>query len=101
MHSETHPRAGQTVKLNVASSLTAEKLTAELAGQEFVIEDWWDHLTGGSWMDAVGNPAALKYALRSGALFLPLDNEVVYGHVGPFGHLVHASELGEVVPSHA
>lgn len=60
---------------------------------EFVVEDWWDHLTGRSWMDASGNPAAMVYGIRSGFAGLPTDDEVVYGKVGPFGHLVHTSEL--------
>lgn len=79
MHNESHPLAGQTVRLT--------------SGEEYRLEDWWDTLTGGSWMFADGNPAALNYAMRSAAANLPLDNEVVYGKIGAFGHLVHVSEL--------
>jgi hypothetical protein len=64
-----------------------------LPGTEFRIEDYWDTLTGKSWMYSDGNPAALKYAMRSGMSGLPLDNEVVYGKIGAFGHLVHISEI--------
>lgn len=89
MHTESHPRAGQEVVL--------EGVTID--GQEnpeYFIEDWWDKLTGGSWQFAQGNPAALKYAIRS--VFgvdspLPIDDEVVYGKIDGFGHLVHVSEL--------
>jgi hypothetical protein len=91
MHTETHPLAGKTVKLKLASHPTDIQ-----TGDEFRIEDWWDHLAGGSWMFADGNPAALKYAMRS-ATCLPVDDEVVYGKVGAFGHLIHVSELGEEV----
>ena len=82
MHKESHPQAGQTV-------------TVWLNGEqyEYYLEDWWDTLTGGSWMHAKGNPAALNYAVRSAGANLPVDNEVVYGKIGPFSHLVHVSEI--------
>jgi hypothetical protein len=44
-------------------------------------------------MDCDGNPACLIYALRSGLMGLPTDDEVLYGKVGIFGHLVHISEI--------
>jgi hypothetical protein len=76
-----------------------EPLFAQLRDQEFVVEDWWDHLTGGSWGDADGNPACLKYAMRTGfSDGIPaFDNEVVYGHVDGLGHLLHESELGDEI----
>ena len=87
MHKESHPLAGKTVKIK----------TGQLAGAEYRIEDWWDLLTGGSWGDAQGNPAAMKYAFRSAVTDLPMDDEVVYGKIGCLGHLVHVNELGDVV----
>lgn len=81
MHSERHPQAGQTIQVDMGNGPV-----------DYRLEDWWDRLTGGSWMDAVGNPAALNYAMRS-ALTLPLDNEVVYGKIGGLGYLVHVSEF--------
>lgn len=91
-HDTPHEKAGQTVTLKPDFKGTDAD---PLPGSEFEIEDWWDRLTGGSWMDAAGNPAALKYAMRSGLLAnLPTDDEVVYGHdKSGFGHLVHASEI--------
>jgi hypothetical protein len=88
MHDGIHPLAGQTVKVK-----TNYHPQIGDGPHEFVIEDWWDHLTGGSWMDAVGNPAAMVYAVRAGFAALPADNDVVYGKIGPYGHLVHVSEL--------
>lgn len=89
-HDEKHPLAGTVVTLSNAIDPNGEVVT----GAEFRVEDWWDKLTGGSWMFAEGNPAALKYAMRAGmGGQLPLDDEVVYGHIGPLGHLVHVSEL--------
>jgi len=87
LHQEPSKLAGKTVKLK-------EGIGEEIENQQYTVEDWWDKVTGGSWKDATGNPAALKYAMRSGlngdANF---DDEVLYGKVGPFGHLVHISEI--------
>lgn len=86
LHTEVHPLAGQTVSVQV---------TGQSGIQEFVIEDWWDHLTGSSWMNARGNFAAMNYAIRTGLASrkIPIDDEVVYGKIGAFGHLVHVSEI--------
>ena len=86
-HEEPHPLAGKTVKI----------IAGEYEGKHYWIEDWWDKITGGSWMFAEGNPACLQYAMRSGLGNLPTDDEVVYGKIGALGHLVHVSELGEEV----
>ena len=84
IHKSPHPRAGQTVHVDLNGG--------ELA--EFQVEDWWDRVSGGSWMTAGGNPAAVNYAFRVRRKGLPFDDEVVYGKIGGFGHLVHVSELG-------
>ena len=86
----THPLAGKTVVLRVA-----QDDPDHLNGQEFRLEDWCENVLGCSWMNATGNPAAMKYGMRSGFANLPTDNEVVYGKAGPYGYLVHVSELGE------
>lgn len=82
MHAESSPLAGQTVKAKLGYTVV-----------EYRVEDWWDKITGGSWMFADGNPAALNYAMRSATNQLPIDDEVLYGKVGAFGHLVHISEI--------
>jgi hypothetical protein len=91
----SHPLAGRTVK--VALKTAPHQLLVD--GCEFVIEDWWENVGGGSWMWAQGNPACLGYAIRAGLGGLPTDDDVVYGKVGPLGYLVHRSELGEEVPA--
>ncbi|QOH59920.1 hypothetical protein [Rhodococcus rhodochrous] len=84
IHADPHPLAGQTIPIAIAGIGTGD----------FVIEDWWDRVSGSSWAAAPGNPAAMKYAARSGpADSIPFDDEVVYGKFGAFGHLVHVSEL--------
>jgi hypothetical protein len=95
-HPDPHPFAGQRVV--IAEGVTDSAQNAVVAGAEYAIEDWWDRIAGQSWMTAVGNPAALHYAMRSAANGLPLDDQVVYGKIGPFGHLVHVSELAETPP---
>lgn len=87
-----HPLAGKTVTLEIAGVDPDQ-----IHGQQYTIEDWVQNVTGQSWMVMQSNPAALKYAIRSGfSGLLPTDNEVVYGKVGGFGHMIHDSELGEV-----
>lgn len=92
---EPHPLAGKKVKIKDGVNDPAQKQV--VGGAEYVIEDWWDRLTGGSWMFADGNPAALHYAMRSAFNQLPINDDVVYGKIGNLGHLVHVSELGEVI----
>lgn len=86
-----HPLAGKKVILN------CKPCPDDLNGKIFDVEDWWHNISGQSWMNCNGNPACLKYAMRSAFAGLPTDNDVVYGKVGLFGHLVHVSEIGEVL----
>lgn len=79
MHSDPHPQAGQYVIVDAGKGPF-----------EYRIEDWWDRLTGGSWMYAEGNPACLAYAIRTAGR-TPIDDEVVYGD----GMLVHVTEIKE------
>lgn len=86
MHDTQSEYAGQTVQVRLAN--------APDETVEYRVEDYWDRVSGGSWMDAVGNPAAMNYAMRVvSAPGVPLDDEVLYGKVGAFGHLIHVSEV--------
>jgi hypothetical protein len=89
IHATPHPLAGQTVKA-VMWCPSADEVLREV---EFRVEDWWDRVSGESWMDSAGNPAAIIYAVRSGVAGLPEDDRVVYGKIGVFGHLLHEIEL--------
>lgn len=83
IHQDPASQAGTTVTANIGRG-----------DEQIRIEDWWDRVTGGSWMDANGNPAALMYAMRSGITGLPIDNEVLYGKDSQgLGHLLHVSEV--------
>jgi len=76
--------SGQTVRV---------KNVTERGTQEYRVEGYWDELTGRSWAVSDGNPAAIAYAVRTGIKDLPLDDNVLYGKIGPFGHLVHVDEI--------
>ena len=88
------PYAGAVVKTkpNVGKDPLSK---IDLGNQEFVVEDWWENVTGKSWMFSDGNIAALAYAVRTGLRHgeVPLDNEVLYGKIGNLGFLFHVSEL--------
>lgn len=95
VHAAPHPYAGKTLKLDITMH-GLDKFAAHDIGsgvQEYRVEDWWDRIAGKSWMHCDGNFAALGYAARSGALGLPLNDEVVYGKVGGLGFLIHNDEL--------
>lgn len=94
MHNSAHELAGKTVKIR--DGVFDPIQDAVKGGAMYRIEDWWDNVSGGSWGES-HTPAAMQYAIRAGANGLPEDDEVVYGKIGPFGHLVHVSELGEVI----
>lgn len=95
-HLNRHELAGKTVHVKTRLPLYSQNNDPDTAVPLW-IEDWWDRVAGRSWMDGVGNPACLHYAARNGFAGLPLDDQVVYGHAGGFGHLVHTSEIHEVV----
>ena len=83
MHTEQSPLAGQSVVIT----------QGEFRGEIYRVEDWWDRVSGKSWMVSFGNPACIEYAVRSSAEDLPIDDEVLYGKVGPFGKLIHAQQI--------
>ena len=92
MHDKQSNLAGKMVKIKQSS--THPQVT-NFGGSDFKVEDWWDKLGQGSWMGCEGNPACLIYAMRTGFSKepIPTDDEVLYGKIGAFGHLVHISEI--------
>jgi len=99
MHETSSPLAGKSVKIR--EGVTDPIQGQVVGGATFHVEDWWDKLTGTSWGESVGNPAALQYAFRMGATGGSGDDEVLYGKIEKqesfgvvsLGHLVHVSEL--------
>lgn len=71
-----------------------------LAGNEYLVEAYWDELTGESWLDTNFNPAVLNYAMRTlkdnNLKEYAEDDEVLYGKIGLYGHLVHVSEIEKI-----
>lgn len=92
MHEEKSTLAGVVVKLAHDIRTTRGVIPA---GTEYMVEDWWDHLTGKSWGMSDANPACLIYAIRIATQEFPVppDDEVLYGHIDGFGHLVHMTEI--------
>lgn len=89
-------KAGEIVKIK--SGVGVSTTGQDMSGLDFVIEDWWENIAGCSWLFANGNPAAIEYAIRNACYGdnnnVPLlSGDVLYGKVGPFGHLFHINEL--------
>lgn len=85
--------AGSTVKLK--NDIKDPYAGLIPAGSNYNVEDYWINVAGMSWMDAVGNPAALNYALRSTLAGLPMNDDVLYGKIQGLGFLIHTSEIQE------
>jgi hypothetical protein len=92
MHNQASEYAGKTVRIKAGRT---HPQVENFGGCEILIEDWWDRVSGSSWAWARGNPACLVYAVRTGITKHPVpgDDEVLYGHMGGLGHLVHISEI--------
>ena len=92
IHQNPHEFAGTTVKIKAE---VKHPQAPDFGGSDFRVEDYWDRVSGQSWMDCKGNPTCLVYALRTGCsdVLMPTDDEVLYGKIGSFGHLVHVSEI--------
>lgn len=90
MHTENSPLSGKIVRI--------KKGVKHFEGSEFRVEDWWDHLTGKSWMNTRANPACIIYSMRTSGVNYPTprDDEVLYGKIGSCRHLVHISEIEEI-----
>lgn len=91
IHEEEHPRSGQTVTVKLDRKAGP---AIEPGEHKFEVLDWWDRLTGGTWrLPKHPNWACIHYQATAPAAGLPLDNEVVYGHIEKLGYLVHVSEI--------
>ena len=90
MHKESSSLVGKTVRIKKSSKHFQQP---KFGGGEYRVEDWWDKLTGKSWMNSNGNPACMVYGRRGADNCLPIDDEVVYGKMNGLGHLVHISEI--------
>ena len=89
---EKSPYAGLTVKTKATVGPDPMTKTA-LGSKDFVIEDWWQNVSGKPWTSCFGNLAVMVYAFRAGFNSIPPDNEVLYGKIGMLGYLFHVSEL--------
>lgn len=102
MHTTSHDLAHQTVSVTLKAPVLVGNDAGITTIPRYRIDDWWDKLTGMSWQDSNGNPAAMSYAMRTATAHatesgkpIPWDDDVVYGTNldSNMGHLVHVSEL--------
>lgn len=90
-HNSESPYAHQNVAIKKE---VVHPQFSNFGGNKLTVEDWWDRVSGKSWMSCDGNPACLIYAIRAGFTGLPTDDEVLYGKTPDgLGHLVHISEI--------
>lgn len=86
IHEQSSPLRGKRVLI--------KDTCGQYGGEEFHVEDWWDRVSGSSWKSTTANPACISYLMRlAGNSGIPIDDEVLYGKIGAFGHLIHISEL--------
>lgn len=86
--------------MEIQNGKTYRIKSGQFKDSEYWVEDLWQNIPGydgKSWMFCDGNMACIEYALRSGKEGLPMDNNVYYGKIGPFGKLIHANQIGEEV----
>ena len=84
LYDEPSEHAGKTVRIK----------SGKYAGEDYLVEDWWYRVGGGSWMSANGNPACMNYGVRSAFdQPIPTDDNVLYGKIDGYGCLIHISEL--------
>lgn len=83
-------------KFRVRQSVGKGLLDRQLGGKIFVAEGYWHELTGKSWADwDLGNPAVYEFCKRTLGKYVdePTENNVIYGHIDGYGHLLHEDEL--------
>lgn len=90
---EKYKYEGQKMKVVKGAGRLSTREKAD--GMTFVAEDYWMNITGKSWKHVEGNPAIVEYIVRSMNNIQPppMDERVVYGKIGNFGHLFHENEL--------
>ena len=91
MHTQSSEFAGKTVRIKFDHE--------QFNGKTIQIKDWWDKLNGLPWAISHSSVACLYYAVRTAGQGTLTDNEVLFGVLeGGYEHLIHVSEIGEVMP---
>ena len=71
-----------------------------LAGNEYIVEGYWDELEGESWLDTDFRPVILQYMMRVINEEHLKDyrecDEVLYGKIGRYGYIVHVNEIERI-----
>jgi hypothetical protein len=87
-HLEPHRYAFQGVVVTLLPGVTDPRGYV-VGGAQFVIYDWHDRLAG----DPMNDSNYVRRITAAGLDGILSDTEVLYGHIGPFGHPVHVSEI--------
>lgn len=93
-HISPIPIAGETIKASANVTVSDPCFEPDVLIR-FVVEDWWDRISGYSWYESHGAPEALLYAWRAGSTGLPWDSEVIAVRSVDSGErfLIHMSEV--------
>ena len=91
MHTQSSEFAGKTVRIKSDHE--------QFDGKAMQVKDWWDKLNSLPWAISHSSVACLYYAVRTAGQDALTDNEVLLG-IFECGceHLIHVSEIGEVMP---
>lgn len=87
-HAEPHPMAFQGIVVRLLPGVTDPRGMV-VGGAEFVIYDWHDRIAG----DPQADRNYIRRLEAAGLLGVLSDTEVLYGHIGAFGHPVHVAEI--------
>lgn len=88
-HATPSPFAGKTVMVKLNGTM-----------QPFQAQDWYDRIYPKAWTTEDTTPTSLLYGYRAANDALPLDGEVLYGHIHGLSHLVHISEVQRPLNQH-
>lgn len=64
-----HKLTGEIVRVELKAPITGGIDAGLAVIEEFMLEGWWDQLTGTSWTMSDGNFAAMAYGMRAGLAF--------------------------------
>lgn len=92
MHTQSSEFAGKNVKIKSKSD------NPLFDGQIMQVQDWWDIVHKTPWALSNGSVACLCYAVRTAGQESLTNDDVLVGMVNGYEHLVHISEVAEVIP---
>jgi len=92
-HDRPSELKGKTVKIKKE---VFEPNTDFFISENFVVEDWYDRVRKKDWKREAKfstDCECLLYASRAESTNLPDDEQILYGKVGEWKHMMHISEI--------